>query len=109
MITAPDGKPSGVLLFNSTFAVGQSVRDLENSIKNGRNKQKRSGMGALFYSVCNELSDITWIEAFRPLVKTFLEVAADKYLLKDDEIELLLEAFIAALPTPLRDKPLQCA
>jgi hypothetical protein len=30
-------------------------------------------------------------------------------LLEDDEIELLLEAFIAALPSALRGKLLQCA
>jgi hypothetical protein len=78
------------------------------ALENRMQKDERS-MGVLFYSVCNELSDITWIEAFRLLVETFLEVAADKYLLSDDEIELLLEAFIAALPTSLRDKLLQCA
>jgi hypothetical protein len=78
------------------------------ALENRTQRDERS-MGALFYSACNELSDITWIEAFRLLVETFLEVVADKYLLEDDEIELLLEAFIAALPTPLRDKLLQCA
>jgi hypothetical protein len=77
---------------------------LENRIQ----RDERS-MGTLFYSACNELSDITWIEAFRLLVETFLEVVADKYLLEDDEIESLFEAFIAALPVMLRDKLLQCA
>jgi hypothetical protein len=66
-------------------------------------------MGKLFYSACNELSDITWIEAFRLLLETFLEVIADKYLLVDDEIDSLFETFIAALPVALRDKLLQCA
>jgi hypothetical protein len=77
---------------------------LENRIQ----RDERS-MGKLFYSACNELSDITWIEAFRLLLETFLEVIADKYLLEEDEIESLFEAFIAALPVTLRDKLLQCA
>jgi hypothetical protein len=38
----------------------------------------------LFYTACNELSDITWIEGgFRLLLKTFLDIIADKYLLED--------------------------
>jgi hypothetical protein len=78
------------------------------ALENRMQRDERS-MGALFYSACNELSDITWIEAFRLLVETFLEVVADKYLLEDDEIELPLEAFIAALPSALREKLLQCA
>ena len=56
------------------------------ALENRIHRDERS-MGKLFYSVCNELSDITWIEAFR----------------------LLLETFIAALPAALRNKLLQCA
>jgi hypothetical protein len=78
------------------------------ALENRMQKDERS-MGALFYSACNELSDITWIEAIRLLMETFLEVVADKYLLEDDEIESLFEAFIAALPDTLRSKLLQCA
>jgi hypothetical protein len=77
---------------------------LENRIQ----RDERS-IGALFYSACEELSDITWIEAFRLLLETFLEVTADRYLLEDEEIESLLETFIAAVPEPLRNKLLQCA
>lgn len=75
------------------------------------NRMQRDGrsMGKLFYSACDELSDITWIEALRLLLGTFLAVIADKYLLGDDETESLFEAFIAALPVTLRNKLLQCA
>ncbi|MDR0631716.1 MAG: hypothetical protein LBF54_00505 [Holosporaceae bacterium] len=78
------------------------------ALENRTQRDERS-MGKLFYSACNELSDITWIEAFRLLMETFLSVVADKYMLEDDEIESLFEAFIAALPGTLRNKLLQCA
>jgi hypothetical protein len=90
--------------WNAIVFARYMMQALENRIQ----RDERS-MGELFYSACSELSDITWIEAFRLLVETFLEVVADKYLLEDDEIELLLEAFIAALPSALREKLLQCA
>jgi hypothetical protein len=77
---------------------------LENRIQ----KDDRS-FGELFYHNCDELSDITCMEAFRLLMETFLDVAAEKYLLADDEVESLLEAFISALPEPLRNSLLQCA
>jgi hypothetical protein len=78
------------------------------ALENRTQKDGRS-MGALFYAACDELPDITLIEALRLLLETFLEVTADKYLLEDDEIESLLEAFIAAIPAPLRNKLLKCA
>jgi hypothetical protein len=78
------------------------------AIENRMERDERT-MGTLFYSACNELSDITWIEAIRLLMETFLSVVADKYMLEDDEIESLFEAFIAALPDTLRNKLLQCA
>jgi hypothetical protein len=58
-------------------------------------------------SACDELSDITRIEAFRLLLKTFLEVTVDKYLQEDEEIESLFEAFAAAIPAKPRNKLLQ--
>jgi hypothetical protein len=78
------------------------------AIENRAQRDARS-MGALFYATCDELSDITLIEAFRLLMETFLEVAADKYFLEDSEIESLFEAFIAAIPAPLKNRLLQCA
>ena len=66
-------------------------------------------IGELFYYNCDELLDITWVEAFSLLIQIFPDVVAEKYFLADDEIESLLEAFIAALPAPLRDRLLPCA
>jgi IS4 transposase len=77
---------------------------LENRIQ----KDDRS-LGELFFYNCAELSDITKMEALRLLMEVFLEVAAEKYLLADNEIESLFEAFITVLPAPLRNSLLQCA
>jgi hypothetical protein len=79
------------------------------ALENRMQKDDRS-VGELFFRNCDELPDITWAEAFRLLLETFLEVAAEKYLLADDEIESLLKAFMTALPAPLkRSLLLPCA
>jgi hypothetical protein len=63
----------------------------------------------LFYSVCDELPDIVWVEAFRILMDVFLKTASEKMLLTEDELESLLEAFMSALPETLKNKLLKCA
>jgi len=65
--------------------------------------------GELFFDICDELPDITWIKAFLLLLDTFLGIAAEKYFLADDEIERLLGAFMDALPEPLKNSLLKCA
>jgi hypothetical protein len=55
------------------------VRYMMLAIENIMHRDGRS-IGTLFYSACDEMSDITWVEAFRLLLETFLEVTADKYL-----------------------------
>jgi hypothetical protein len=93
-----------VTAWNATVFARYMMLALEN-----RTQRDERSMGSLFYSACNELSDITWIEAIRLLMEIFLNVVADKYLLEDDEIDSLFDAFIAALPDTLRNKLLQCA
>jgi hypothetical protein len=78
------------------------------ALENRMQKDDRS-IGELFFHNCDELSDITWIESFSLLMETFLEVSVEKYFLADDEIESLLEAFMAALPEPLENRLLQCS
>jgi hypothetical protein len=78
------------------------------ALENRMQKDDRS-IGELFFYNCDELSDITWIESFRLLMETFLEVTAEKYFLADDEIESLLEAFLAVLHESLKNSLLQCA
>jgi hypothetical protein len=65
--------------------------------------------GELFFDTCDELPDITWKKAFMLLLDTFLDVAAEKYFLADEEVEYLLGAFMDALPEPLKKSLLKCA
>jgi hypothetical protein len=65
--------------------------------------------GELFFDTCDELPDITWMKAFMLLLDTFLDVAAEKYFLADDEVEYLLGAFMDTLPEPLKKSLLKCA
>jgi hypothetical protein len=63
----------------------------------------------LFYSVCDELPDITWVEAFRILMSIFIKTASEKMLLTEDELESLLDTFMSVLPETLKNKLLKCA
>jgi IS4 transposase len=65
--------------------------------------------GELFFDTCDELPDITWMKAFMLLLDTFLDIAAEKYFLADDEVENLLGAFVDALPEPVKKSLLRCA
>jgi hypothetical protein len=57
-----------------------------------------------FYSVCDELPDITWHEAFALLMEIFLNVVTEKLMLSEDELELIAESFLSALPETLIKK-----
>ena len=74
-----------------------------------RLEEDSRSFGELFFDVCDELPDITWAKAFQLLLDTFLDVAAEKYFLADDEVEYLLGAFMEALPEPLKKSLLRCA
>jgi len=65
--------------------------------------------GELFFGICDELPDITWTKAFQLLLDTFVDVAAEKYFLADDEVESLLVAFLDSLPELLKKSLLRCA
>jgi hypothetical protein len=65
--------------------------------------------GELFFDTCDELPDITWAKAFMLLMDTFVDIAAEKYFLADDEVESLLEAFMDALPEPIKKILQKCA
>ena len=74
-----------------------------------RLEEDSRSFGELFFGVCDELPDITWTKAFELLLVTFLDVAAEKYFLADDEVESLLGTFMDALPELLKKSLLRCA
>ena len=74
-----------------------------------RLEEDSRSFGELFFDICDELPDITWMKAFMLLLDTFLDTAAEKYFLADDEVDDLLAAFMDALPEPLKKNFLKCA
>ena len=74
-----------------------------------RLEEDSRSFGELFFDVCDELPDITWTKAFELLLDTFLDVAAEKYFLADDEVESLFRTFMDSLPELLKKSLLRCA
>jgi len=74
-----------------------------------RMEEDPRSIGELFFNACDEMPDITWGKALMMLLDTLLNTAAEKYFLADDEVERLLEDFMKALPTTLRNHLQRCA
>ena len=60
--------------------------------------------GELFLYFSDEMSDITWIQAFPLLLQMFRELAADHLDITDDKIDALADAFMDAIPALLKSK-----
>jgi hypothetical protein len=70
------------------------------------NRVSRDGrtFGELFYSICDELPDITWQEALRVLTEVLARTIGEKLSLTDEELTSLFEDFMSALPPTLKIK-----
>lgn len=73
------------------------------SLENRESNDTRS-MGELFLYFSDEMSDITWIQAFQLLLKLFRAMLADNIDIEDETIDELAEAFMDALPPLLKSK-----
>ena len=73
------------------------------SVENRESNDERS-LGELFLYFSDEMSDITWIQAFQLLLQMFRTLLADKLDIADDEITALVDAFMDAIPTLLKTK-----
>ena len=78
------------------------------AIENRKETDQRT-LGELFYLVTDEMSDITWIEAFHLLMQVFLDTITDKLSLTSEQLDQLMETFIAALPKELKSRFQLCA
>ncbi|HHZ13919.1 MAG: IS4 family transposase [Caldicoprobacterales bacterium] len=65
-------------------------------------------LGEIFYCIADEMSDISLIQAFHLLMQVFFDAITDKLSLTSEQLDQLLEAFMAALPKELKGKLLQC-
>jgi len=77
------------------------------SVENRKESDIRT-LGETFYYFADELSDITWIQAFHMTMKIFMNTLSDKLSLTSEELDKLLDAFLAALPKELKESLRLC-
>jgi len=73
------------------------------SVENRESNDERS-LGELFLYFSDEMSDITWIQAFQLLLQMFKTLLADTFDIADDEITKLVDAFMDTIPALLKAK-----
>ena len=61
-------------------------------------------MGELFLYFSDEMSDITWIQAFQMMLQMFRTLLADQIDISDEKIDELVDAFMDAIPALLKSK-----
>lgn len=59
-------------------------------------------LGELFFFLSDELSDITWIEAFHQLMELFKHLLADTFEVSEEMISEYVEAFMNVLPSAIQ-------
>ena len=60
--------------------------------------------GELFERVCEELADITYVEALQLMLKTIADTLQEEFCLPEDKLCSMLNAFVAVLPATLRKR-----
>lgn len=73
------------------------------SLENRESNDTRS-MGELFLYFSDEMSDITWIQAFQMLLQMFRTLLADQIDVSDEKIDELVDAFMDTIPALLKSK-----
>ena len=71
------------------------------SLENRESNDNRS-LGELFLYFSDEMSDITWIQAFQMLLQMFRAILSDTVELSETKIDELVDAFMSAIPTVLK-------
>ena len=71
------------------------------SLESRESNDNRS-LGELFLYFSDEMSDITWIQAFQMLLQMFRTMLTENTELSDEKISELVDAFINALPIMLK-------
>ncbi len=61
-------------------------------------------MGELFLYFSDELSDITWIQAFQMMLQMFRTLLADQIDISNEKIDEMVDAFMDAIPALLKSK-----
>lgn len=69
-----------------------------------RESNDTCSMGELFLYFSDEMSDITWIQAFQMLLQMFRTLLADHIDISNEKIDELVDAFMDAIPILLKSK-----
>lgn len=71
------------------------------SLESRESSDNRS-LGELFLYFSDEMSDITWIQAFQMLLQLFRTMLSDNTELSDEKINELVDTFMNTLPVMLK-------
>ena len=71
------------------------------SLESREGNDNRS-LGELFLYFSDEMSDITWIQAFQMLLQMFRTILNNNTELSDDKIDELVDTFMNTLPALLK-------
>ena len=67
-----------------------------------RVSQDSKTCGELFFVICDELKDISYLEALTILLTCFIDVAKDQLILTEEQISCLIGIFMAQIPHCLK-------
>ena len=73
------------------------------SLESRESNDPRS-LGEIFLYFTDEMSDITWIQAFQMLLQMFRNILVDELELSEEKLDELVDAFMNAIPTVLKLK-----
>ena len=73
------------------------------SLESRESNDERS-LGELFLYFTDEMSDITWIQAFQLMLQMFRTILADNIDISDEKIDEMVDAFMDAIPVLLKSK-----
>lgn len=71
------------------------------AVENRQETDNRT-LGEIFFYLSDELSDITWIEAFYMLMQVFMNTLSDKFTLTSEQLDQLMNSFIYYIPKELK-------
>lgn len=69
-----------------------------------REANDERSLGEIFLYLTDEMSDITWIQAFQLMLQMFRTLLADNIDISDEKIDELVDAFLDAIPVLLKSK-----
>ena len=73
------------------------------SLESRETKDERS-LGELFLYFCDEMADITWIQAFQLLLEMFREIIKDTLDTSEEVIDQLVDTFMDTIPAAFRSR-----